>query len=371
MKDVIIVGARCAGSPLGMLLARKGYDVLVVDRATFPSDTLSTHALTPDGVMRLDAWGLLDRLFEAGCKSATSGIQMIGQTRMPQADLGRYSMICPRRTVIDKILVDAAREAGAEVREGFSVEGLVFDGDRVTGIRGHGRDGVSVEETARIVVGADGRYSQFARWVNAEAYNVHAHDTCGYYSYWSGVETESLEMYVGGGRAVFAFKTNDGLTCMAAEFLKDEFERVRNDPEAAMLEAFDTIPGFGERVRAGTRAEPIRGSSGLETGYRKPFGPGWALAGDAGYYKDPLLGQGMNDAFRDADLLSEAIDAGFAGRQPLEEALAAFETRRNAETAMMFQITNILCANLDPSPEIAQMMSGGPPRPAATESQPA
>ena len=170
--DAIVVGARCAGSPTAMLLARRGYRVLVVDRATFPSDTISTHLIHPPGVAALRRWGLLDRLLATGCPPigtysfdfgpfTSSGSP--GTTDEPLA-------YAPRRTALDKLLVDAAGQAGAEIREGFTVEGLEIDDGRVTGIRGHSQGGKNIIERARTVIGADGRHSLVAEAVGAAQY---------------------------------------------------------------------------------------------------------------------------------------------------------------------------------------------------------
>ncbi|MGH2631939.1 MAG: NAD(P)/FAD-dependent oxidoreductase [Tepidiformaceae bacterium] len=360
MYDVIVVGARCAGSPLAMLLAKKGYSVLAVDRATFPSDTMSTHLIVPDGVVRLMAWGLFDAVRASGCPYPISTTMTLGGTALPVAAASdAVTSICPRRYVLDTILVDAARDAGTEVREGFFFEGVLQDGGFVTGIRGRSRDGQSIEERARIVVGADGRHSPVAKAVGADEYNAVAGHTCGYYSYFRGVECTGTEAYVGDGQAMFLFPTNDGLTCIGMERPIGEFAAFRADIEGTMRAGWARVPGVAERILPGERVEKFIGSADLSGFYRKPYGPGWALAGDAGYYRDPVFGQGINDAFRDADMLSEAIDSGFSGRQPLDEALDAFEQDRNAATNMMYQLTNLLCSTLNPPPELAQMIQAG------------
>ena len=275
---------------------------------------------------------------------------------MPAIGDPAYPPICPRRTVFDKILVDAAREAGAEVRESFSFDDVIWEDGRVVGITGHTRDGHHMDERARIVVGADGKHSRVAEKVQAPKYNVVPGATCGYYSYWSGFEGRGTEVYVQGGRGIFVFQTNDGLTCAGTEWPKAEFEKFREDPEGNMLATFDRIPGLGERARKATRVEKIYGSAGDDSYYRKPYGPGWALAGDSGYMRDPILGQGMTDSFRDVEMLSAALDAGFSGRQPLDEALAGYEAQRNAATAMIYQVTNLITSTMDPDPEMMKMM---------------
>ena len=167
--DAIVVGARCAGSPTAMLLARKGYRVLLVDRATFPSDTISTHLIHPPGVAALRRWQLLDRLIATGCPSIHTYVMDVGPFTLSGTPGTADSPVSygPRRTVLDKILVDAAAEAGVEVREGITVEEVLTDNGRVIGIRGHGKGGPSVTEHAHVVVGADGLSSVVSRTVAA------------------------------------------------------------------------------------------------------------------------------------------------------------------------------------------------------------
>src|ERR1700730_15515655 len=213
--DAIVVGARCAGSPTAMLLARKGYKVLVVDRATFPSDTLSTHVVHPPGVAAMKRWGVLDGLVATNCPPIDTyafdfGFFMISGS--PGTDDAPVAY-CPRRTVLDKLLVDAASAAGAEVREGFTVEDVVTDDGRVTGIRGHGKDGQTVTEHAGVVVGADGRYSRIAEAVRPDHYNERPEILSGYYSYWSGLPMDGrFEVYVREARGWGAAPTHDDLT---------------------------------------------------------------------------------------------------------------------------------------------------------------
>jgi 2-polyprenyl-6-methoxyphenol hydroxylase-like FAD-dependent oxidoreductase len=358
--DAIVVGARCAGSPTAMLLARKGYRVLLVDRATFPSDTMSTHGIHQSGVAQLKRWGLLEQVAASNCPPFTKISLDLGSFALtgspPPAD-GVGEHYAPRRTVLDKILVDAAVEGGAELREGVRVQELRWDGDRVVGIRGRTTDGTLVKEDARVVVGADGMRSLVAQAVQAPEYKAKPALTCAYYTYWSGVAIEGAELYPRDSWIVIAFPTNDDLVCTLAEWPHEEFHSVRTDIEGNFLDKLELAPGLAERIRSAKREANFVGTGVLPNFFRKPYGPGWALVGDAGFHKDPNLAQGITDAFRDAELLAEAIDAGFSERQPIEEALADYEQQRNT-AAMPGYDLNLQFASLQPPPPEMQHLFG-------------
>jgi flavin-dependent dehydrogenase/acyl-CoA-binding protein len=350
MYDAIVVGARCAGSPLAMLLARRGWSVLLLDKNTFPSDTMSTHFIHPTGIARLKRWGLLDQVVESNCPPITQWILSLGSAtlagRPPPID-GIAEAYCPRRIVLDEILVRAAREAGAELREGFAVREVLKEGERVIGIRGETRGGSSVTERAAVVIGADGVRSIVARAVGAPIYEERPPLCCAHYAYWADVSIEGAEFYLRDGRVVFAFPTNDGLVCTFIEWPRHEFDAFRADVEGNFLRTLELAPGLAARIRRGRRTRHFVGTADLPNFFRKPFGPGWALAGDAGHHQDPCGGYGISDAFRDAELLASAIDAGLSGRQPLDEALAEYERDRN-EAAMPAYELNYQMASLRP-----------------------
>jgi flavin-dependent dehydrogenase len=354
MYDVIVVGARCAGSATAMLLARKGYKVLVVDKATFPSDTLSTHQIQVPGGAALQRWGLLDRLratnpgIVTGAMFDTGAVVLKGT--YPAMD-GVNSVHSPRRIILDKMLVDAAVEAGAELREGCVIEELLTEEASVIGIRGRSKTGATITEQARLVVGADGKHSLVANQVNAPRYHEHAPLTCGYYSYWEGIPLEIGEIYSRESRAIGAWPTHDGLTIIFTAWPISEFHQVRSEIDENYLKAIELAPHLAERARAGRRVERIMGTADLPNFFRKPYGSGWALVGDAGLVKDPITGMGIGEAFRDAELLATAIDSGFAGQKPLEQALADYEQQRNEAALPMYEFTLDVARMTPPSIE--------------------
>ena len=357
MYDAIIVGARAAGSPTAMLLARKGHRVLLVDRATFPSDTLSTHYIHQPGVARLARWGLLDRIVASGCPPAGDVVFDVGAFALrgapPPAD-GAADAYAPRRTMLDSILLEAAAAAGAEVRTAQAVDELVFEDGAVTGIRSGG-----TVERARVVIGADGRNSLVARAVGAPSYDERPGLACAYYTYWAGIEDDTVELCPREGRMVMGgAPTNDGLRIVIVFWPKEEFHAVRADVERSFHEALALAPALAERLAGGERADRFYGIGDLPFYYRKPFGPGWALVGDAGYHKDPITAQGITDAFRDAELLAEALDSGFTGARPLDEALGDYERARNQESRPLYALTQEFAALAPPTPEQQELFAG-------------
>jgi 2-polyprenyl-6-methoxyphenol hydroxylase-like FAD-dependent oxidoreductase len=346
--DVIVVGARVAGAATAMLLARQGVRVLAVERVSFPCDTISSHQLQVPGVARLHQWGLLSQLTAAGTPpvrrvrfDAGGGLVMNGQF---PAYAGVDALLSPRRTLLDSILADAAREAGAEVRENFRVTQLTTSGDRVTGIRGGARGRPVVAETASLVIGADGKRSLVAGAVGARRYRERAVRSFASYSYWAGVPVSGGELYQRPGRAVAAFPTNDDLTMVYVAAPMTEFAAARSNLEGHYLRALDHCGDLGERVRSGSRAERLRTTPDQPNTFRWPHGPGWALVGDAGVVMDSVSAQGMTSALRDADYLSAAVVAGLGGSRPLEAALRDHQRQRDRAIRGMYDFTVRLAA---------------------------
>src|SRR5580698_649067 len=343
MHDVIVVGARCAGAPLAMLLARAGHKVALADRASFPSDTMSTHFLWQRGAARLNAWGLLGQLQARGCapiRQITFDAGPVQLTGIGPAVGGVTETYCPRRTVLDALLVQAAAQAGAELIDGFVVSDVLWSEGRVAGVRGHAAGSPAQSSLrARLVVGADGLHSTIARKVAARAYRSHPPLTAVYYSYWSGISHLGAAFHARPGRLSLTWPTNDKLTCIYVAWPQEEFRQVRTDIEGSFLAALKLVPGLHEAVQSGRRDQRFAGTGDLPNLYRESAGPGWALAGDAGHHKDPCTGMGISDAFLAADELADAIHDGLTGRQPLDSALAGYQHRRDLLTASGFELT--------------------------------
>jgi 2-polyprenyl-6-methoxyphenol hydroxylase-like FAD-dependent oxidoreductase len=367
--DAIVVGARCAGSPTAMLLARAGHRVLLVDRATFPSDTVSTHFIHPPGVARLDAWGLLRQLEKTGCPPVSRYAYDFGDVSFsgsPRPVDGIAVGYGPRRTVLDALLVDAAAEAGAEVRQSFAVDQILFDDGRVTGIRGREAGGRERVVQARVVIGADGRHSTVARHARPASYRETPPLQVGYYTYWSGLPTDSFEIYVRPGRGFGALPTHDDLTLVVAGWPYAELKRNRRDIEGTYLRTLELVPAFAERVGAAQREARFVGTP-VASYFRVPFGPGWALVGDAGYERDPVTAWGISDAFRDAELCACGLDAWLSGSTPFDEAMARYQQARDEASLPTFELTCGFATLAPPPPEMQALFAALQENPTAAD----
>jgi 2-polyprenyl-6-methoxyphenol hydroxylase-like FAD-dependent oxidoreductase len=356
--DAIVVGARCAGSPTAMLLARRGYRVLVVDRARFPSDTISTHIVQPLAAAALKRWGLLDRLVATGCPPMHTYSYDFGPVTISGTPGTEDSPVgyCPRRTILDKLLVDAAAEAGAEIREGFTVEEILVEDGTVVGIRGHAKDGETFIERARVVIGADGRHSLVAEAVEPDQYNEKQTLLAAYYSYWSGLPTNGrFETYIRPNRGFAAAPTHDGLTMIVLGWPYGEFDENKKDVEGNFLATLGLVPEFAERLKGAKRQSKIAGAV-VPNFFRKPYGPGWTLVGDAGYTKDPITAQGIKDAFRDAELCVNALDLTFTGERSFDDAMGDYQNTRDADVLPMYEFTTQLATLEPPPPETQQLL---------------
>ena len=278
---------------------------------------MSIHA---PGIAALRRWGLLDAVVADGLPADRDATRSTSARSRSPARRGRTRgsrrRYAPRRTVLDEILVDAARRPEPRCASASRSTSIVVEDGTVVGIRGRGADGTAVVERARVVIGADGRNSRVAKAVGAGEYHEKPRLQWSYYSYWSGLPVDGFEIFVRPDRGWAAAPTNDGLTMLVVGWPFAEAQAYKTDIEANYLKTLELAPEFAERVRGATRVERFGGGA-VRNFFRTPFGPGWALVGDAGYNKDPITAQGIGDAFRDAELCAAALGRGVHGRDRL------------------------------------------------------
>ena len=347
--DVIVVGGRAAGAATALQLARRGLEVLVVDRARRGSDTLSTHALMRTGVLQLRRWGLLDDVIASGAPPLGRTIVHYGDEAVP-IDLaptgGVDALYAPRRTVLDPILVEAAEREGVQAEFGVRVTDLLRDHEgRVTGIEAVDDSGRNFTARSRLTIGADGLQSTVARRANATIYRSGTSSSALFYSYWSGMEVEGYEWFFRPGLSGGIIPTNDERACVWVGAPTEGFRReLFVDGKPSIERAFARLNHpAAARLETG-RAQGFRAFRGRPGFFRQAWGPGWALVGDSGYFKDPLSAHGISDAFRDAELLARAIASVFAGDAREHEALAAYQRTRDELSHVMFSATDAVAS---------------------------
>jgi 2-polyprenyl-6-methoxyphenol hydroxylase-like FAD-dependent oxidoreductase len=355
--DAIVVGARCAGAATAMLLARSGLSVLVLERGKAGTDTLSTHALMRAAVIQLHRWGVLDAILARGTPIVRRTTFHYGSEVIP-VDLkprdGVEGLVAPRRFVIDAVLVEAARAAGVDFAFGATVVDVVRNGDRITGVVAKLEDGTT-EILADRVIGADGMYSTIASLVGAAAYRTAEYTTAVIFSYFDGLGLDGYHWYYNDKVGAGSIQTNDGVCVFAALPPKRFHDDFRTDVAAGHHQVLaECDPDLAARAAAARRTEPFRGFGGRKGYVRQSYGPGWALIGDAAYFKDPLTAHGMTDALVDAEFLARAIAAG------TDAALEAYQHERDARTLTFFELTDQIASftwDLTTVPAIHRKMS--------------
>lgn len=343
--DVIIVGARVAGAATALSLARAGHRVLVLDRARRGSDTLSTHALMRPAVLQLERWGLLDDVVAAGTPGQDRVVFHYGDRRV-SIDTS-VTLYAPRRTVLDPIIVAAAERAGATFRFGVDVRQVLQDErGQVLGVRIRDEDGDLEELRARFTVGADGRRSTVADQLCPTVTRAGTATSAFAYGYWTGVQADGYEWCYRPGSSAGLIPTGGGRTCVFVGVpprrLTADVRRDLDESLARMLA--ETSPSVAERVAQGERVGPVRGFAGLLGWLRRPWGPGWALVGDAGYFKDPTTAHGITDALRDAALLASALDQVLTGTVAPSAALGDYERVRDELSLPFFELTDAIAS---------------------------
>jgi flavin-dependent dehydrogenase len=337
--DVVIAGARCAGSSLAMLLAREGLSVLVVDPLPRGRDTLSTHALMRGATAQLQRWGLLDAIRDAGTppiRATTFDYEDETLTVPIEPADGVDALFAPRRTLLDTVLSDAAEMAGATVARGIAVTDVLRDGNgRVRGVTISGADRHVRTIRADLVVGADGVRSRVARLVGAPVEHRGRHATASVYGYWVG-GGDAYHWYFRPRSAVGVIPTNGSAVCVFASVSSGDFATVRRQGvDAVFREVLErTDSALAERLMGARQFGTLRAFAGIPGFLRRPVGPGWALVGDAGFFRDPLTAHGITDALRDAELLARAV----AEQTP--DAMDDYRTRRDQAARQLADVTD-------------------------------
>jgi menaquinone-9 beta-reductase len=341
--DAVVVGARCAGAATALLLSRAGARVLLVDKGVRGSDTVSTHALMRGAVLQLHQWGVLPALVAAGTpavRSTTFSYRDQEITVPIEPRFGVEALYAPRRALLDRVLVDAAADSGAEVRHGVRLDDLITDDrGRVRGIVA-AADGRRERIDADIVIGADGLYSTVAQRVAAPTIVEGAHASGNLYSYWEGVPVDGYHWGFVAEGSIGTIPTNDGATCVFVSIPSGRFRsEILGDATAAYRRLIrEVAPSLAARLELAREVEPVRGFGGHRGFIKQAAGPGWALVGDAGYFKDPITAHGITDALRDAELLARAVVRG------TPEAFAGYEATRHDLSRRLFEITDSIAS---------------------------
>jgi flavin-dependent dehydrogenase len=346
--DVIVVGGSVAGAPTATWLARKGHKVLVLEKDHFPRDTNSTHFIWPRGMSYLNRLGVAEQVRAVtphfrDLEVNIEGIRLHGRVP-PEAVRERFIDLHgnadgvvdwyagPRRFFLDKLLLDTARAAGAQVCEDTAVQSLLFEDGRVVGVRATGPDGGAFEARAKVVVGADGRMSRFAGHVGAQKTAVREKSTFAFYGYYSGIDKPELCIHKRGrfGTAIFPTMQDRhlvlvyGPTAWWGEF--------SSDPEANFIKTYEFVaPDVAELVKKGKRVEDFKAMGRMVAFHRECYGKGWILVGDACSFKDQWTAMGITHGLCDAELASSYLDAVLKGEYAWDDAMLRYSQVRMAD----------------------------------------
>ncbi len=351
--DAIFIGARIAGSVAASLLEDRGYKILALDRAYFPSDTLSTHFFRAPALRAFQRTGVLDEVLGTAPHlsvdyNVVDGIVFPEPVTEPE-DFPFY--LCVRRITLDEILVQRLKRApGVELREGARAEDLLWENGIVTGVKWSQR-GDRFEATARVIVGADGINSFAAQAVGAQAEQEEPVNRTMYYAYYRGIEAHdgpAAEFHYLGNQLVYVFPCDGGLTLVAASLPIAEFAEFKRDPEGKLSSVLRSMTAVAPRLAKAEREGPVRGTGSIRGYLRIPYGPGWALVGDAAMVMDPWSGQGIDQASTHAVILADQLHAFLSGQSSWEGAMQAYHRARNEFSEKAFRRTCAFSRDLRP-----------------------
>jgi len=369
--DVIVVGSSVAGAPTATWLARKGYKVLLVDKAEFPRDTNSTHFIWPRGMSYLNRLGVADRITDATpyftqLEVNIEDVKLRGL--VPIEDVRRRFVALhgdahgivgycagPRRYFLDKLLVDHACENGVDVRLRTTVKSVVTENGRVTGVNIVDAGNKELQARARVVVGADGRVSSFATMVGAKTISVREKSTFAYYGYFEGIDRPELVIHKRGrfGTAIFPTMENKHLALVYGPTAWwGDFSR---DSDANFLRTFRYVaPEIAEEVARGRHNEPFKAMGRMVAYHRENWGHGWILVGDACSFKDQWTAMGITHALRDAELVSTFLGRYLDGTASWEDAMSTYTSVRMNDYVDYW---NFVCDGAEMEPYTSDQMA--------------
>lgn len=350
--DVAIVGGRCAGSATAAVLARAGRRVLVIDRAAFPSDTLSTHAMFPSGLAELERIGAWPRIRDGVRPAKLTHVQVDidGEVRLRerwQPVLGIDHGASIPRNLFDVHLVENARERGADVRERCVLDRVLWEHGRVAGLIYRDPDGELCEVRAPLVVGADGRRSAVAAGVGAwHPYRASKNGRGLVFRYMDDPragewESRTMWQWRDGESFAFAFPNPGGRMICLFMGAADEVGEARADPDGYWSRKLAEHPGCAARIAGATNPTKLRSTADVVAFWRASSGPGWVLAGDAAHFKDPVTGQGMGDALRMGRTLGEAVAPLLDDPVALDRATRRWERETQRHCRDAYHLANL------------------------------
>src|ERR1700722_4758401 len=330
--DAIVIGARCAGAATALLLARHGHRVLLVDRGSFPSDTMSTLYIHQPGLSLLRHWGLLDAITASKCPTIDSISYRVEDVLLngPLPAVDGIKFACaPRRNILDQIMITAAVGAGVEFAEQTTLSTLLSEDERVVGVRLRTKYHSDLTERAKLVVGADGMRSKVAGLLGVPFSTEDPRATCIYYTGWTGLSC-GFTMREQPGSWIATVPTHDGVTLVLTYFPRHRFPEIRTGPLESQLAAIrQQAPDLSDELVGADQVMGIRGTGDQPNFFRKAFGSGWVLVGDAGHHLDSITARGITNAFIQAQILSEEIGAKLDDDAQLQSALSRFASRRD------------------------------------------
>jgi len=349
--DAIIVGARVAGSITAALLGALGHKVLLLDRAHFPSDTLSTHFFRSPALKAFQRMGVFDQVQRAAPHLVKTFTDVEGHTWSDpvEEDDGLDYLMCVRRITLDTILTGRVQEvSNVEFRQGARFTELIRENGAVIGAKWRDAAG-EYEATARVIVGADGFYSRVAELVEPEVEQFEPVHRAMYYTYFQGLvprENPAAEFYFRGDHLAYVFPTDANRTLVAVSVPISEFEQFRKDAKHEMMSMLESLPALAPRLKPAEVVAPVKGAGNIPCYQRVPYGNGWVLAGDSGQVFDPWSGQGIDHASQHAVILAEALHDLFEDKKEWGDAMFSYHSLRNSSSRRNFESTRKFARDL-------------------------